>query len=491
MCKSARILLLFLFLCCTATAQKNRLESILQPAAMQEDFTYLRRMLETTHPGLYKHQSRESMQHKMDSLARQLDRPLPFTEFYKKIAYLIAEVRCEHTYCNYGDGFGELLKTAKLLPFQLFFLGDKVYIAVNRTADASIHLGDELLSINGYPIDSIRRVLYQYIPSDGYMLSSKDHQLSAMAFNIWYYLFVERPDHFELTFKNKEGQLIRRRYDKNLGFDKSNKLALKNPANEYIFSLDKQKRAKAKNPWHIEWLDTKNAALLTVRTFGGEESKFVPVMDSIFNELATKKISNLVIDISSNDGGEEGLGAQLLSYFTSQPTRLVEDEYLLFDSDSLFKLSNVPAEIWKHKYDYIHPLRDGRSQVKISPISQELQLVAPKPNGFKGKVYLYTSGVTSSAASTFAALMKSEKLATLVGEETAGAYSGGGTTNGLDLVLPHSKITAHTSIAYMAFATKGGERSRGVLPDYPYKATFAELVKNERSWLTYILSLMN
>lgn len=461
----------------------------LQPDAMQEDFTYLRSKLETTHPGLYIHHTKESMQHKMDSLAAGLSQPLPFLDFYKKIAYLIAEVRCEHTYCNYGKGFGELVNKVKLLPLQLYFLSGKAYVVVNGTDEKGIQLGDELLTINNHPIDSIRKVLYQYIPSDGYMLPSKDKQMSGMQFNIWYYLYIEQPEVYEVTVRNKNGQLIHKRYDRDLTLKKINSQAVKNPVNKRILEVSKKGEQKRANPLHLEWLDSGNTAVMTVQSFSVEKEKFLSAINGFFDSLAKKKPRLLLLDVSNNGGGDEELAAALLSYFIQQPTRYMESEYLITDSDSILAISNIPDDARANKYEFIEPLKNGRSEVKISKYSQELKMVEPRANRFAGKVYIYVNGVTSSAASTFAAVMKSNRLAKIIGEETAGSFSGGGTVIGLDLVLPNSKITAHTSIVYQVFATKGESGDRGVLPDYPYIPTLEELLDGDKGWRDYVLEL--
>jgi len=207
---------------------------IFQPAAMQQDFNYYRKILEDTHPGLYKHHTKEAMQHLMDSLYNTLDKPLGFYDFYKVIAYLTAEIKCEHTYSSPYADFNKNIVKWKWIPIQIYFSESKAYVAVNRTADSTIHVGDEVISINNYPIDSIKHVLYRYLPADGNMETSKNQQLSSLAFNVYYYLFIERPDTFNITFKTASGEVLQRRWWTDLTFEKSNPLALKNPANKGI-----------------------------------------------------------------------------------------------------------------------------------------------------------------------------------------------------------------------------------------------------------------
>ncbi|MFT3674291.1 MAG: S41 family peptidase [Chitinophagaceae bacterium] len=467
---------------------KAQSKPALEPAAMREDFAYLRHHLEATHPMLYIHHTPEAMKAIMDSLAATIDKPLPFFEFYKKIAYLIAQVGCEHTSCGYGEGFDKLMRSASFFPFQLYFLPDKVHILINLTLDKDIRPGDELLSLNNYPIDSIRKVLYQYIPADGHITEAKDNQLSAMAFNIWYYLFVEQAREFKIVVRTREGKLISKTVDA-LTLKKLNEQAGKNPVNKPVLDLDKRLQTWRKEPLHLELLPENKAAVLSVLTFYTDMNRFRSKLDSFFKVMAANKTEKLIIELANNGGGEVELAADLLNYFITAPTSIVEYSYLLTDSDEYLKLASIPDEIRQSKYDYIEPLKDGRSYAKLSKYAGELKMLQPRADRFTGKVYLFVNGGTSSAASTFAAVMKSLGLATVVGQETIGTYAGGGTVIGLDLTLPNSKITAHTGLLYQRFRTTGGEPHRGVIPDVPYVVSFDELFAADKPWRRFILEL--
>ncbi|MEP6682164.1 MAG: S41 family peptidase, partial [Parafilimonas sp.] len=156
------------------------------------------------------------------------------------------------------------------------------------------------------------------------------------------------------------------------------------------------------------------------------------------------------------------------------------------DDDSFFKISNLPDDVKNNKYAFIDTVIDGKIYAKGgTKYSLELKTFNPQPNGFHGNVFFYVNGGTSSAASSFAGNAKSHRLATIIGDETAGCYVGGGTTNGLDLTLPNSRINAHTSIVYCKFATTGGDKDRGVIPDYYYSPTIAQLIDGKASWESF------
>ncbi len=441
---------------------------ILQPAAMQEDFKYLRKAVEETHPGLYMHHTKQEMQSIMDSLFTSLDKSLAFYDFYKVIAFFIAEIKCEHSYCNpYGSMAKENNAKWKLLPLQLYFTNNKAYMAVNRSQDESIHFGDEVLTINNYPVDNVKRALYKYVPADGNMEASKEAFLSSMNFNFFYYEFIERPEAFEVVFKDNSGQIYTRHFDADLTPEASRNNALKNPANRQVIQHEKVNRIDEKEPCRLGMLKDKNTAILTVRSFGGDREKFFKKYDRFFNTLKKEKTANLIIDLSFNGGGDEEYAAELLSYLIAKPTRFINEEYLINITDEYLKKTNLPKDALENISAFIEPMKDGKALVKEqTAYTRELKTFEPKPNRFTGKIYFYINGGTSSAASTFAAVAQSNNLGTFIGQETAGSYAGGGTSNGLDLTLPNSGITTHTSIVYQPFATSGRDKNRGVIPNY-------------------------
>lgn len=463
---------------------------VFEPAAMQQDFNYLRKALEDTHPGLYMHHSKQEMQFIMDSLYKTLDKPLSFFDFYKKIAYLIAEIKCEHTYCNYGNNFEQDVFKWNLIPIQPYFSDNKAYVIVNRSTDTSFHLGDEILSINGHPMDSLKTELFKYIPADGNMETSKAQFLSSLNFNLSYYQFIERPDTFTITFKNAGGKIFERRFDTDLTLKISTDNALKNPANKRIIEHEKSNKINETDPVRLRLVNDKTA-ILTVREFGGKREKLFKKYNDFFTELRKKKIVNLIIDLSFNGGGDEEYAAELLSYLISKPTRFIQEEYLINDSDFYLKQTNLPKEALENKSDFLEPMKDGKALAKEQTIfTRELKVFDPKPNRFGGKVFFYINGGTSSAASTCAAVAQSNHLGTFVGEETAGSYAGGGTTNGLELTLPNSKIKTHSSIVYQPFATTGRDKDRGVIPDYPFVPAFENRISTNDSWKKFILRII-
>jgi len=332
-------------------------------------------------------------------------------------------------------------------------------------------------------VDSIEHVIFKYLIADGNMESSKEVAVSNLSFNLWYHMFIEQPPAYDIEFKNAQGQTFLRHFDTDLRLSENNKLALHNPANKVVLEQDKKYRKLKKNPCRLEFIRDKSIAKITVTDFGGNREKLFKLYNDFFTKIQKEKPATLIIDVTYNGGGDEEYACQLLSYLIDTPTRFIESEYLINDDDSFIKISNLPADVKNNKSAFIDSVKDGKIYAKAqTKYSLELKTFNPQPNGFHGNIFIYVNGGTSSAASSFAGNAKSHHLATIIGNETAGCYVGGGTTNGLDLTLPNSKINAHTSIVYCKFATTGGDKDRGVIPDYYFIPTIAQLTDGKAAW---------
>ena len=103
--KNKRILVFLIFLSiflhfsCTSTKKMNYVvtEKKHTPTELIKDVDFAYMMLTKGHPGVYWYISKEKLDFKFDSLKKTLIAPLTTKEFYKKMAPLVAEIKCGHT----------------------------------------------------------------------------------------------------------------------------------------------------------------------------------------------------------------------------------------------------------------------------------------------------------------------------------------------------------------------------------------------------------
>jgi C-terminal processing protease CtpA/Prc len=153
--------------------------------------------------------------------------------------------------------------------------------------------------------------------------------------------------------------------------------------------------------------------LLDIKSFGGLSDE----IDSIFNIILNKNYKNLIIDLRNNSGGGLNSAISFGEYISNR-----ELNAGFFVTNNWYRDSN-------NKNDTLNFSRiPVTSATSTSTFIEELKhtigkqlVIAPGKKTFKGKVYILTSNKTASTCEPIIYALKKNKLATVVGERTAGA----------------------------------------------------------------------
>ncbi|MBC7922111.1 MAG: peptidase S41 [Ferruginibacter sp.] len=472
----------------------------LQPADMQADFRYLRRLLEETHPGLYRYTPKVIMQAKLDSLAATLDRPLPFYDFFRSIAALIADVRCAHTHAvPTKEWQKQYLSNWKALPLLMIQIQNRSYVWFNGTNDQTVEPGFEFLSINGQSMAQIRQTLYRYHWDDGYIQTAKDAALRLHLFPAFYYWFIDRPDTYQLTLRNLRGDTVQVNVP-GQPYAESAKALVKNPVNKQMLAWYDKKRPK--KTWRLSFLDdVARTAYLRLDSFSGEgasdaeqaAARFRGFMDESLAKMAKKQTQHLILDVRNNSGGWDIQGVELFTYLmkSDSAVRYYTRLHTVTDSSEFLQFSDLPAAILKTVKQQLIPEKDGTFTEKEDDDSRELRPQFPKPNRFRGQVYILMNGHSGSTTSEFLAVAHANRVGVLVGEESGGAYEGGNGGSFINLKLPHSGIEVTTPLVYYDNAVgEPHQKGRGTMPNHTVSFTLDNLLKNTDDQLDFVKKLI-
>ncbi len=495
------ICLLFLpiFWCCAQPGTDSLASKILQPSDMQVDFRYLRRLLEETHPGLYRYTPKAVMQAKLDSIDRSLNQPLPFYTFFGTVNALMADIRCAHTHAlpqkNWREQFNRVQKT---IPFFVLPLQQRAYVLFNGTADQTIKPGFELLSINGLPMESVLRQVYRHHWADGYIESSKS-QVRGEFFALFCYWFVGQPDTYSLTFRSLAGDTVRLNTPAKT-FSTSLKTILKSPINREMVTWYVTK--KQKHPWRLSFPDTlAHTAYLRFDGFGGKGinngaqaiARFQEFMNKTMIRLQKKQIQNLVVDLRGNAGGWDSQGIELFTYLAKGDTAVpyYARQHSVTDSSDFIKFSDLSEADRKNVKNELIAETDGTFTVKQGSETREPKRYLPKPNRFRGQVYILMNGESASTASEFLAVAHANKVGVFVGVESGGAYEGGNGSSFINLELPKSGIQVSTPLVYYNNAVSKPEQTgRGTMPDHHVPITIDDILNHTDPQLNVVTKLI-
>jgi C-terminal processing protease CtpA/Prc len=201
-------------------------------------------------------------------------------------------------------------------------------------------------------------------------------------------------------------------------------------------------------------------------------------MEKTMRKLEKKAISNLIIDVRDNNGGWDIMGAELLSYLIQSPDSIQYYKRLhtITNDSEFFKYTDLSeADLRQVKSEL--RLEADSTFTLIDENTQMTSKLAPKPNAFRGKIYILMNGASQSTTSEFLALTKTYKVGTLIGSEAGGASEGGNGGSFLDFSLPNSKIRIHLPVVYYENAVPPTAiKGRGTMPDFEVHFQPADLL---------------
>jgi C-terminal processing protease CtpA/Prc len=451
-------------------------QTILKAEALQKDFAIMRQSYEQHHPGLYKYQSKETIDKAFETCKAALNKDQTLAEAYLNIHKLTSSFKCGHAYPNFFNQEDflkkELFEGKNALPFHFKLISDRML--VTKSVDEAIAEGIEIKTINGIKIEKIIETFLPIVRADG----SNDGKRRKLLENGNQY-FEYFDIFFPMYFPMKSEQFDLKVYD--FRKKKSSKITV-----TAMNHAQRDKAIKVKYPdaeyvkTKFGWLDDKTA-ILTINDFNNYNSKYN--YDSVYQkalyEYKQKGGKNLVIDVRKNEGGNSSEMFKLVQYLIKQPIEYVELQNtwqaLKIDPDLKPFVDNKRwAWVWFNQsekgYDKT-PLGQYKGKGADKP-----QIFEPKKDGFEANVYLLSSPTNSSATYMMVETFKKYKLATVVGQTTGGNQKGVTAGALYFMLLPNSKIEVDVPLIGTDLAIAQNLPDAGVEPDIFVKPSIEDVV---------------
>jgi len=412
---------------------------------LRSDFMMMRDTLQKIHAGLYRYKLKADLDRIFDSCLVSIKDSMTLGDFYALTRFAVAAIQDGHSNGRLPDTvMKEYVDSIKFFPAMVLFIRNRSFIFCCKQNDALSE--SELLSIDDHNMDTVIRRLFSYIPSDGKIDSRKNWELPEQ-FQLLYGTLYGFHDRFTVRYKTQKGTI-----------------------QTAVLSAESIKDIICAQPFPrpVRYLQLSypksGIAILSIKTFSDDlllttKENFAVFLDSAFQALKEKNNYKLIIDIRSNQGGNDGNGSLLYSYLTASP-------FMYYASKETVNEKFSSAD---------HP---------------ELRKQQPQKNFFSGKVFVLQNGRSFSGSAEFASIVKTNHRGIFIGEECGGAYIGN--TSGYEsmVVLPNSGITIRIPRIKYTMAVKPiAPPDRGVIPEFIYYQNISDLGDHKDVQLAYTLAI--
>lgn len=414
----------------------------IQPIQLREDLAIFRDALERFHPEMYRYTEASSFDRIFSGIESQLHQPMNQVEFYKTMMPAVAALKDGHLkWIIQGEDQHYGVFESDLFPLNLYFEEEKAKV-LGHFGGENVPVLAEVLSINGRPIASIQESIWKSLTfGDGASEGGKRYQLNRF-FSAQYALQFGVSNLYEVELVHQGKRLIW-----------NGKGVEKNQIEANYPSKDQPLSFRMTNGW---------TGIMKINRFFSYkgEPDFKQFLKNSFKSLENEGISNLILDLRGNEGGNEKLGIELYKYLaldafdyydfvTSKPNQKVDFEH---STSKIFRMANSFSKE-----------KDGKYLFTKAPYKTE----KPYKNAFKGNLIILIDGQSFSVTTEFASRAKSDRRATFVGVETAGGAEVNSSGFFSIITLPHSKIDLGVPRLgfHMADLDPKMDKSRGIIPD--------------------------
>jgi Peptidase family S41 len=421
-----------------APAQTAPSEPLYSPAALQQDFRFLREEVDRIHPepGLFS--SRETLRKAYGEVDERLRQGLTRDQAWRVFATLNPVFADAHMFVVQPDwkalARAHLEAGGALFPYEVQVSADGG-IAIRAELDGSPSplAGMRIERINGMPASRVARELLALMAGETPALRAN---LLSRRMWLYYWKTFGAPRRFDLVVARPGGKA-------QLRVAGSRTL----PA-----SLDMEGEAGFGKTFQFELLPGK-AALMTINQFAWpDQQAFNAFVRDAFARIRDAKARMLIIDVRENTGGNDEMWkAGLLPYIADKPFRN--------GSSYVKKVIAGRAGGAEKVGDVVHGFVDTWTEPDLD-----------NPLHFTGETYVLVGRLTYSSAVLFSNVVQDFGFARLVG---AAGYARTRQTGGVqNVVLPNTRL--EISIPRFVLDRPSGEREPAlvhpdiVLPDSPF-----------------------
>ena len=398
----------------------------------QQDFNEMVELLLKKHAQPYAFISKDSLNDLINIQYNKITDSTTIGEFVWICKSVVSVINCAHTRI-WSTELDEIPKSL-FFPMNINYVDSKLYIIDAQENTDKLSAGNEILTINGVDVETLRKEIFKHLFSDGFNETMKQEDTNLNFFSLCP-MFFGFPSSYTVTIK-QNGKIEKIKLKEAVNF-KAKKTFLDDCENQLCFDTN------------IE----SNTAIITIRSFdyyGNNFEIFKSFIDSCFYKIKENKIENLIIDLRNNGGGDTFCGSYLVQHIANK------------------------------SYSYFHKDVRGYSDLK--------KTIQPNSNRFKNNPYILVNGLCFSTTSHFCSIVKENNFGILVGDETGGTY----TCNdyGKFFTLKNTKLLLRVARRTYYTPATSLTNKHGIIPDHYVIPDIDNILNNTDTVLNYTFKLI-
>ena len=441
-------------------------QNILFEEQLLGDLQIFESSLRQNHPQLFLYSSKQKLDSFFIEAKAKLKGDMKPIEFYRILTPILPMIGNNHTNISPPKSFIEFISTAaKRFPFSLFYQNGSLYVLEDASVEYTIREGSLITAINGMEISSIIQTFLANITTDGYNQTQPIYRASR-GFSRYFAYYFDFPESFEIKYVDSDGN--------------SNIAVIEAITAEEITKHRKTRMITpimGREDYSFEVIN--DVGVLTIRTFSLSQPKaFKKFLQETFQEIHTKAIGKILIDLRDNLGGYPEASNQLLSYLIKETITPYRLEYAI--TDNIHNQEYFEEDIYLKHFQRQNLIeKEGKYFVKGAIETK----VEPRKYAYDKELYILMNANSSSTTGQIIGLIKTYTEASFIGEESGGNPVGIVANDILTLILPNSKIEVKIPVIYSELNVDFENIGHGIIPDQSFINTIDDLLNGNDNML--------
>ncbi|HTE01262.1 MAG TPA: S41 family peptidase [Mucilaginibacter sp.] len=453
-------------------------------AELKNDFKIFRSALEEGHPGIYRYNSKVTMNSIFEAAEMSITRPMGESEYQILLSKVTTQIGCGHLAVIAPkidqDKFD---KEPTAIPFQPYYSGGKLFVLTNFSAIADKgFVGARIVSVNGHLTHAMLKDMFAIMSADGNNKTYKYRNLTySKYFTRYFYYLYGDTNSYTVEYISGAGTSVKKTKLAGLPFSELNAIRDKKYPQHFL-----------SDPLEFKLEDDKKTAYLKIESFDEdvlEQKKidFSKFLQSAFNRIDSNKIKNLIIDLRNNHGGTDEFGKLLFSYLMAHDFDYYSSLTIKTDSFGFFKYTTMRSP--KVPKGMLKANAAGTFDVIRHPNVGKQKPLLPT---YSGKIYVLINGGCFSTASECISMIHSNTNAVFIGEESGGGYYGNNSGMVPEMTLPNTKIRIAIPLMKYVMAVKDYQfKDRGLIPNYEVIPKIADKLNGNDPELEFAKKLIS
>lgn len=455
-----RVLSVFLLLLSTVVYSQENQDPSKEEftlAQLQADFDIVVESIHEVHPATYQFISQDELATIASTTRAQLTDGMTAEAFQVLVRQYVAHIQCGHmTVLPSSKWYAYQRDSSKLVPFEIWVKGDKLFIREGWDKESVLQRGAELLSIDQKPASEIIAEMESIQERDGYTMTFVTSKVER-TFRTYYLFLYGNQETYEVELLNPDGT-------KTVATVAG---GLQKPRVGSAGAYPRKGEIRTSTATFYLSEEQADLAILDLNSF--PRQGFRQFYDEVFGAIEDNNINHLVLDLRNNGGGYFPNGTRLLTYFMQEEVVMKYHR----KTNKVPKIEGlkmpVASKMTAAAFNLM-PDKDDKDPMR----NHELDFTPQKKHSYTGKLYVLTNGGTFSMGSFVATQLSHHTDAILLGEETGGGEAGSNAILSYDLTLPATGVRVIIPRYTLNHDVTVTHEGRGVMPDIEVEYSLAD-----------------